>query len=177
MSESADAGTANREPRTANRDPRTASRLEGLRRLADLLVNRFVIPGTSIRFGLDPILSFVPGVGDLVSPAFAVLLLVQGVQQRIPKVVMLRMLVNALVDAAIGAVPVAGNVGDVFWRANARNLELLERHARPGAAPDSSDYVVAGLLAVVFGMIVFIPAIVGIWLAVSLWWWLAAIVA
>jgi len=160
--------------RTADREPETPDRLAALRRLADLLDNRFVIPGTTIRFGLDPILSLVPGLGDLVSPAFAVLLLVQGVEQRIPKVVMVRMLVNALVDALIGAVPVAGNVGDVFWRANARNFALLERHARPGAAPAAGDYVVAGLLAAAFGMVVFIPALVGIWLALSLWVWLFA---
>jgi hypothetical protein len=153
-------------------DDVAGERLEALRRLAALLDNRFVIPGTDIRFGLDPVLSLVPGVGDLVSPAFAVLLLVQGVQQRIPKVVMVRMLVNALADALIGAVPVAGNIGDIFWRANTRNLALLERHARPGAAPSTGDYVVVGLLAAAFGAVIFIPVFIGIWLAAALWLWL-----
>ena len=153
---------------------RAAGNLASLRRLAELLDNRFVIPGTNIRFGLDPILSLVPGLGDLVSPAFAVLLLVQGLQQRVPKVVIARMLANAFIDALIGAIPVAGNIGDIFWRANARNLDLLARHARPGAAPSKSDYVAASLLAAAFGIVVFIPVTIAIWLAASLWWWLMA---
>ena len=148
------------------------ARLEALRQLAALLDNRFVIPGTTIRFGLDPVLSLIPGVGDLVSPAFAILLLVQGVGQRIPKVVMVRMLANALLDALIGAVPIAGNIGDIFWRANARNLALLERHAHPGAAPSKSDYVFVSLLAAAFGLVIFIPVFIGIWLAAGLWFWL-----
>ena len=161
-------------PDVATMSGRAAGNLESLRRLAELLDTRFVIPGTKIRFGLDPILSLVPGLGDLVSPAFAVLLLVEGLQQRVPKVVIARMLVNAFTDALIGAIPVAGNIGDIFWRANARNLELLERHARPGAAPSRSDYVVASLLAAVFGIVVFIPVMLAIWLAASLWWWMVS---
>jgi len=149
------------------------ARLEALRRLAVLLDTRFVIPGTSIRFGLDPLFSLIPGIGDLVSPAFAVLLLVQGIEQRVPKVVLVRMLVNALADAFIGAVPVAGNIGDVFFRANVRNMALLERHARPGVRPSTSDYVLVGLLAGAFGLVVFVPVFLSFWLAVALWTWLA----
>jgi len=149
------------------------ARLEALRRLAVLLDTRFVIPGTSIRFGLDPLLSLVPGIGDLVSPAFAVLLLVQGIEQRVPKVVLVRMLVNALADAFIGAVPVAGNVADVFWRANVRNMALLERHSRPGVRPSTSDYVLVGVIAAAFGLVVFVPVFLSFWLAAALWSWLA----
>jgi len=162
-------------PDVATMSGRAAGNLESLRRLAELLDTRFVIPGTKIRFGLDPILSLVPGLGDLVSPAFAVLLLVEGLQQRVPKVVIARMLVNAFTDALIGAIPVAGNIGDIFWRANARNLELLERHARPGgAAPSRNDYVAAALLAAAFGIVVFIPVMLAVWLAASLWWWMVS---
>jgi len=150
------------------------SRLDGLRRLAQLLDNRFVVPGTTIRFGLDPLFSLLPGVGDLVSPAFAVLLLVQGIQQHVPKVVLVRMLANAFVDALIGAVPIAGNIADVFWRANLRNLALLERHARPGVSPSRGDYVVVGLLAAGFGLVIFVPVLLGLWLAAGLLEWLSA---
>ncbi len=143
-----------------------------LRQLATLLDNRFVIPGTTIRFGLDPILSLVPGLGELVSPAFAVLLLTQGVRQRVPKVVLVRMLFNAFLDALIGAVPVAGSVADVFWRANVRNLALLERHAVPGAKPAPGDYVVLGLLSAAFGLVIFVPVVLALWMAAAVWWWL-----
>lgn len=146
-----------------------------LRWWADLLDSRFRVPGTQIRFGIDPLLSLVPGIGDLASPVFAVVLIVQGLRQRVPRVVLLRMMLNALLDALIGAVPLLGNVGDVFWRANVANLALLDRHARAGAVPPSTgDYVF--VTAVLFGcaMLLMIPIALGLWLAIGLWQWLSA---
>lgn len=144
-----------------------------LRWWADLLDSRFRVPGTRIRFGIDPLLSLLPGIGDLASPVFAVVLIVQGLRQRVPRVVLLRMMFNALLDALIGAVPVLGNVGDVFWRANASNLALLERHARRGeTAPSTGDYVF--VTAMLFGcaMLLVVPIALGLWLALGLWHWL-----
>jgi hypothetical protein len=147
--------------------------LPHLRRWADLLDNRFVIPGTSIRFGIDPILSLIPGLGDLASPAFTVLLLVQGTQRRVPRPVLLRMVANALVDALIGAVPIAGAVGDVFWRANTRNLALLERHARPGIPPTPGDIAFVWIVAGLLGLVVAIPVLAAFVLTLVVWRWLA----
>ena len=148
----------------------TRALLPWLRRWADVLDTRFVIPGTNIRFGLDPILSLVPGLGDLVSPAFTVVLLVCGVSLRVPGVVMIRMIANALIDAMIGIVPVAGNVGDVFFRANAMNLALLERHAHPGGQPTRGDYAFVFTLAAIFGLIVMIPVTLALWIALRIWY-------
>jgi hypothetical protein len=144
------------------------SLLPYLRGWAELLDNRFRVPGTNVRFGLDPILSIVPGLGDLVSPAFTVALLVQAVQQRVPRVVLVRMVANALLDALIGAVPVAGTVADVFWRANVRNLALLERHAQPGLPPRREDYLFVWALAIGLGLLAVVPVLVALWLAVLL---------
>jgi ABC-type antimicrobial peptide transport system permease subunit len=143
--------------------------LTWLRSWADLLDARFRIPGTRIRFGLDPILSLVPGLGDLASPIFAVVLLVHAIYLGVPRVVMLRMLANAMVDAVIGAVPIVGNVGDVFWRANLANLALLERHARPGVPPTRGDYVFLFAMAALIGALVIGPVVLGIWLTIWLW--------
>jgi hypothetical protein len=147
--------------------------LRWLRSWADLLDSRFVIPGTKIRFGIDPILSLIPGAGDLASPVFAMLLLGQAVQQRVPRIVMIRILLNAFIDALIGAVPVLGNIGDIFWRANRMNLALLERHARPGLPPSRGDYAFVLIVAIVFGALIAIPIIIAIWLMVVLWQFLA----
>jgi hypothetical protein len=138
--------------------------LSWLRWWADLLDTRFVVPGTTIRFGIDPLLSLIPGLGDLASPVFAVALLAQGIVQRVPKVVLVRMLVNAFVDALIGAVPIAGTVGDIFWRANTRNLRLLERHAQPGRPPTRADYVFVAIVGLVFGILALVPVVLAIWL-------------
>jgi hypothetical protein len=146
--------------------------LTWLRAWAELLDSKFRIPGTQIRFGIDPILSLIPGLGDMASPVFAVFLMAQGVRQRVPRVVLVRMAVNALVDALIGAVPLAGNVGDIFWRANAMNLALLERHARPGHPPSRGDYLFVFGIAAVFGLALAIPFVLAIVLMTIVIRWL-----
>jgi len=143
--------------------------IKALRFWADLLDSRFTIPGTEIRFGLDPILSLIPGLGDLASPVFTVVLLVQGLRQRVPRAVMFRMVINALIDALIGMVPVAGNVGDVFWRANNMNLALLERYAEPGRPPSSGDVAFVWIVIIFFAIAVLVPALIALWLAIALW--------
>lgn len=142
--------------------------LSWLQQIAHLLDSRFRIPGTNIRFGFDPILALIPGIGDLPSPIFAVALIVQGLYQGVPRVIMLKMLLNAIVDAVIGAVPVAGAVGDMFFRANVRNMALLERHSRPGVQPTRGDYAFVMLLSALFGLVVLIPIVIGLTLAYAL---------
>ena len=148
--------------------------LEALRRWARLLDSEFVIPGTAIRFGLDPLLSLIPGVGDLASPVFTLALLVHAVYQRVPRIVMVRMVANALVDALIGAIPIAGNIGDVFFRANIKNLALLDRHAQWGTRPSRGDYAFVFTLAALVGLLAILPLLLALWLALRLWYWLAA---
>jgi hypothetical protein len=149
-----------------------------LRWWADLLDARFRVPGTRIRFGIDPLLSLIPGIGDLASPVYAIVIITHALQLHVPRVVIARMALNALVDALIGAVPVAGTAADIFFRANLRNLALLERHARPGQAPSRGDYAFVFGVAAAFGLLLLIPVIVGLWLGVivirALWGRLAA---
>jgi hypothetical protein len=148
---------------------RADGRLDWLRWWANLLDSRFRVPGTSVRFGLDPVLSLIPGLGDLASPAYTLALLVQGLQQRVPKVILARMVLNALFDAFVGAVPLAGSVADIFWRANTRNLTLLELHARPGRPPERADYLFVYGIAAAFGVLALIPVLLAIWLFVQFW--------
>lgn len=147
--------------------------LPWLRWWADLLDSRFVIPGTNIRFGVDPILSLIPGVGDLASPAFTVMLLIKGLERNVPRIVLARMVINALVDAAIGIIPIAGNIGDIFWRANLRNLALLERYAGAGSQAQRGDYVFVWSMALLLGALVMVPVVLAVWLAVLAWHWVA----
>jgi hypothetical protein len=143
--------------------------IDVLRRWARLLDTQFRVPGTGVRFGLDPILSVIPGIGDLASPLFAVAVLLQAARVRVPKIVMVRMLINAGIDALIGLVPVAGTVGDVFWRANAWNLALLERHARPGRPPSTGDYLFVGGVIVAIILIGIASIAAGFLLVLLLW--------
>ena len=79
--------------------------LAALRKWSVLLDSAFRVPGTNVTFGLDPILGLIPGLGDLTSPVFAAWLLVHAVRMRIPRVIQVRMLINAAIDVVIGLIP------------------------------------------------------------------------
>jgi len=109
------------------------------------------VPGTSIRFGWDPIVGLVPGVGDVATASFAVTILYHAYLLGVPRVVLLRMVLNTLIDLAAGLVPFAGDVADIAWKSNSLNLALLERHERPGAKPTSGDWAIVLLAVIVIG--------------------------
>jgi uncharacterized protein DUF4112 len=138
--------------------------LDALRRWAVLLDSAFRIPGTGIRFGLDAIVGLVPGLGDISTPAFAALLLVQAVRMRLPVVVQARMVLNAAFDMLIGLVPILGDLADIGWKANLRNLALLERHARPGVPPARGDYLFVWIWLALLALIAIAPVALIVWL-------------
>jgi hypothetical protein len=132
-----------------------------------LLDSAFAIPGVPVSFGFDAILGLVPGLGDLATPALTVLMLATGLRMRVPTVVLARMVMNAGIDALGGLVPIAGDLFDVGWKANLRNLELLERHAVPGTPASRGDawFVAAGVaLMVLVGILAWIPLAIVIYL-------------
>lgn len=144
-------------------DPRT---LEQLRRWSVLLDSAFRVPGTNFRFGLDPLLGLIPGLGDLTTPAFSVALLVHAVHLRIPRIVQLRMLLNSALDLVLGAVPVLGDLVDAGYKANTRNLRLLEQYAQPLSSTRATrgDWI---FVLVVIGLLIavaMIPFVVLGWL-------------
>lgn len=140
------------------------ARVAQLRRWAVLLDEAFAIPGTGIRFGLDAILGLVPGIGDLASPIFTGLLLVTGLRMRLPVVVQARMVLNAGIDMLIGLVPLLGDLADIAWKANVRNLALLERHVRPGVPPARGDYLFVFIAIGLVMFIMIVPFALLVWL-------------
>lgn len=147
-----------------SRAPANPATLDALRRWAVLLDSAFRIPGTRIRFGLDAIVGLIPGLGDMSTPAFAALLLLQAVRMRLPAVVQARMVINAGLDMLLGLVPILGDLVDIGWKANLRNLALLERHARPGAPPSRGDYVFVAICVSLLALIAIAPVVVLVWL-------------
>lgn len=103
-------------------DAALLARIDGLARLMD---SHFRIPGTNIRFGLDPVIDLIPGVGDLAGVAISGYLIWEARRLGAPKSLMARMAGNVAMDFILGAVPLAGTIADVFWRANDRNIRLL----------------------------------------------------
>jgi hypothetical protein len=115
------------------------------------------IPGTSFAIGLDPLLGLAPGVGDAVGAGVALWIVLEAARLGAPASTLVRMVANVAIDALIGAVPVAGDVFDFAWKANLRNVELLERHvADPTAGRRASTLWLAAvgvtLIALVAGV-------------------------
>lgn len=124
------------------------------------------VPGTRFGFGLDAILGFfVPVVGDLVTGAVAVTVITAAQRRGVPRVVVLRMLLNIGIDTLAGMVPVVGDAFDLVWRSNVRNLELLERHQgelEPRAR--KSDYAVVAAAVGLVGLGLAAPIMLLVWL-------------
>ena len=100
-------------------------RLEALAKLMD---GALVIPGTNIRIGLDGVIGLIPGIGDIIGGVISSYLIWEARQLGAPKWLIARMLVNMAFDTALGAIPIAGDVFDVMFRANMKNMALLRLH-------------------------------------------------
>lgn len=110
-----------------------------------------VVPGTRIRIGIDGLIGLVlPGVGDALTAASSLSLFWLAVQRGVPRVVLARMAVNVAIDALFGAVPLVGDLFDFGWKANRKNLQLIERATRDGRARSAADYAIIAL----FGLLV-----------------------
>jgi hypothetical protein len=122
---------------------------ERLRAVSRLLDSAFTIPGTRYRFGLDAIIGLVPGLGDAVSALFSAYLVLQASRLGAPRAVVTRMVANVAIDTIVGWIPVLGDLFDVAWKSNVRNMDLLEEHLRhPAAAKAGSRRALLLLSAV-----------------------------
>ena len=91
-------------------------------------VDQFVIPGTKIRIGLDGLIGMVPIAGDLVGLALSAYIIYLARTLNVSRTLLARMIWNVAVDAGVGAIPVAGDLFDVMYKANVKNVRLLEKH-------------------------------------------------
>jgi hypothetical protein len=141
-----------------------ARTLAALRKWSVLLDSAFRVPRTRLTFGREPNIGLNPGLGDLTTPFFAAVLLLHAVRLRIPRVVQVRMLMNAALDLLLGLVPVAGDFFDFGLKANVRNLALLERYAQPGAKASRADWIFVLAVIGVLAAIAIVPLLLTAWL-------------
>lgn len=104
------------------------NKLKRIRKIAKLLDTAIGIPGTKIRFGLEPILGLLPGGGDLITAAISAYMIYLAASFGLEKPEILKMIKNVAIDTAIGSVPVVGDLFDAYFKSNIRNLEILENH-------------------------------------------------
>src|ERR1700737_2851678 len=111
-----------------------------------LLDTFFVIPGTRIRFGIEPIIGLIPILGDQVTALISAALLYRSVQHRLPKIALVRMALNILINAVVGMVPLVGDLFVLWYKPNIRNYKILQRFAGQTNAVTTGDWMFVSIL-------------------------------
>jgi len=128
--------------------------LKQLGRLAKLMDAQFRIPGTEIRFGLDGIIGLIPGAGDLSTFAVSGYMLWIMANNGASGFVLAKMTLNILIDALIGSIPILGDVFDIAFKANMRNIQLMQEHYEEGRHRGSAWKVIIPVLVLLFLIII-----------------------
>jgi NAD/NADP transhydrogenase beta subunit len=102
--------------------------LRRVQTVAVLLDEAIRVPGTKIRFGIDPIVGLIPGLGDVLGAVASAYIILEAARAGAPASVLLRMTINVGVDTLVGSLPVAGDLFDFAWKSNSKNVQLLARH-------------------------------------------------
>jgi hypothetical protein len=158
-------------PSAAAADSRVI-RFQRLRRLSQVLDNAIGIPGTRIRFGLDPIIGLIPGGGDTVGMIFSSAIVLEAARMGASKTLLGQMAFNILLETVAGIVPVVGDIFDVTWKSNVRNIVLLEKYLEIERSPRPRNRWFAILLLIglflVFAACLTISVLVLRWLLQTL---------
>jgi hypothetical protein len=133
-----------------------------IKRVTDVLDELVPIPGTGQRVGLDPVIGLIPVVGDVVAAIVGGWVILEATRFGIPRVVVGRMVVNLMVDLAVGAIPFLGDLYDIVSHSNTRNLNLFRRHALdPGASTRGHRAFFAGIVLLLIGILWLMAAAIG----------------
>jgi len=130
--------------------------LEPLFKWLALIMDEFIrVPGTKFKFGLDPLIGLVPGIGDTGSALVSAFALVQAARLGVPKILLARMSLNILINEIVGIVPVIGDAFSFWFKSNARNYQIIKEHiADPHGVLRRSDWIfVIAVLVLLFGIV------------------------
>lgn len=119
------------------------------------------VPGTKLRFGLDPLIGLIPGIGDTSSALVSAFALIQAVRLGVPKILLGRMALNILVNEVVGVVPVVGDAFSFWFKSNARNYEIIKNHRLGPSVARRSDWLF------VIGVLVVLVVVVMVGIAIS----------
>ena len=137
--------------------------LEPLFKWLALIMDEFLrVPGTQFRFGLDPLIGLVPGIGDTGSALVSAFALIQAVRLGVPKILLARMSINILINEIIGIVPIVGDAFSFWFKSNARNYQIIKEHLGAPRVSRRSDWIF------VIAVLLLLFVVVGCGLLVSL---------
>jgi hypothetical protein len=158
-------------PEVIEPDEKLPRDLVALRKFAWVMDLALPIPGTRERIGLDGGLGFFPGLGDAIAALLSSWIIIGALRHRVPLLHVLRMLMNVLIDLAIGEIPIIGGIFHIVFKENVTNLRLLMRYRDRGRPPRS--FVAIGFSAFIIVAIIFAAAVAGIIILILAILWLA----
>src|SRR5437762_6429245 len=139
--------------------------LEPLFRWVAIVMDELIaFPNTKFKFGLDPLIGLVPGIGDTASAAVSALVLIQAARRGLPKILLARMALNILINEVVGIVPGLGDAFSFWFKSNKRNYQLLLAHGSGARRARPSDWIFVGvtlaILVVIVGAGIFVSLLV-----------------
>src|ERR1700726_1879067 len=137
---------------------------EHLDYIAALLDDMWRIPGTKIRFGLDAVIGWVPGIGDAMAGIASCLIVFASWRRGAKPITLARMIANILLEMTLGAIPLVGDVFHIVWKANRRNYRLLMREKEQPGAHTRRDWIFLAIILVTVIVVVAIPVGLFIWI-------------
>jgi hypothetical protein len=141
------------------------SELEPLFRWLALIMDNFLpVPGTRFRFGLDPLIGLLPGLGDTSSAFISAMALIAAARRGLPKILLARMSLNILINEAVGIVPIVGDAFSFWFKSNVRNYELLKRHTGGAGRSTAGDWIFVALVLALLFLILVVSLAVSFWL-------------
>tara|TARA_Y100000746_G_scaffold210404_1_gene200696 strand:+ start:373 stop:810 length:438 start_codon:yes stop_codon:yes gene_type:complete len=128
-----------------------------LKRLSERLDNTFTIPGTKYKIGIEALIGAVPIIGDLIGGILASYIMYSGMKMGAPPRIIARMAVNIAIDFAIGSIPIIGDLFDFVWKANRKNVELIEDATLDDKEEQKLNYlIITALILVLLGILLLI---------------------
>lgn len=143
--------------------------MERLRSLSTLLDNSITIPGTSYRIGLDPFLGLLPGIGDYAGAAISAFIVIQGARLGASRATLTRMVTNIVIESLAGSIPLLGDIFDAGWKANLKNVALLENHVKSSPQRKKADTWFLFLLLAVLASVVILTTTIFIIILSLIW--------
>ena len=132
--------------------------------LAFIMDNLLRLPGTKFRFGLDPLIGLIPGLGDTGSSIISAMALIAAARRGLPKILLARMSLNILINEFVGIIPIVGDAFSFWFKSNARNYELLKRQTAAPGKSSRSDWVFVAVVLAALVLILLVSLAVSFWL-------------
>lgn len=140
------------------------TKLERLRSLTNLLDNAIGIPGTPYRIGIDPIIGLFPAAGDYITAGLSAYIVIEAAKMGAPKQTLARMVLNIIFDALAGTVPLIGDLFDATWKANVKNMALLESYLNSPVTRTKTDWLFLSLLLGALLLVVIAVSVVSLYI-------------